>query len=88
MGGGLGPVLNAGLRRNRSYPAMVGASMAMKDPGGPPSSAELFLGHALSTQHADAAHVAPTRPPEERTHTAAAAVVPKIVSYRQPWPDD
>ncbi|XP_056457430.1 trafficking kinesin-binding protein 1 isoform X3 [Gadus chalcogrammus] len=88
MGGGLGPVLNAGLRRNRSYPAMVGASMAMKDPGGPPSSAELFLGHALSTQHADAAHVAPTRPPEERTHAAAAAVVPNIVSYRQPWPDD
>uniref|UniRef100_A0A7N6A855 Trafficking protein, kinesin binding 1a n=1 Tax=Anabas testudineus TaxID=64144 RepID=A0A7N6A855_ANATE len=35
LGGGL-PGLNAGLRRNRSYPAMVGASMAMKDPGGPP----------------------------------------------------
>uniref|UniRef100_A0A3B4UG06 Trafficking kinesin protein 1 n=1 Tax=Seriola dumerili TaxID=41447 RepID=A0A3B4UG06_SERDU len=33
LGGGL-PGLNAGLRRNRSYPAMVGASMAMKDPGG------------------------------------------------------
>uniref|UniRef100_A0AAV2MBM3 Trafficking kinesin-binding protein 1 n=1 Tax=Knipowitschia caucasica TaxID=637954 RepID=A0AAV2MBM3_KNICA len=31
--GGL-PGLNAGLRRNRSYPALVGASMAMKDPGG------------------------------------------------------
>uniref|UniRef100_A0A8D3A101 Trafficking kinesin protein 1 n=1 Tax=Scophthalmus maximus TaxID=52904 RepID=A0A8D3A101_SCOMX len=36
LGGGL-PGLNAGLRRNRSYPAMVGASMAMKDPGGPPN---------------------------------------------------
>ncbi|XP_008430298.1 trafficking kinesin-binding protein 1 isoform X2 [Poecilia reticulata] len=35
LGGGI-PGLNAGLRRNRSYPAMVGASMAMKDPGGPP----------------------------------------------------
>ncbi|XP_052475034.1 trafficking kinesin-binding protein 1-like isoform X4 [Carassius gibelio] len=33
--GGL-PVLNSGMRRNRSYPAMVGASMAMKGPG-PPS---------------------------------------------------
>ncbi|XP_055019740.1 trafficking kinesin-binding protein 1 isoform X2 [Boleophthalmus pectinirostris] len=33
LGGGL-TGLNAGLRRNRSYPALVGASMAMKDPGG------------------------------------------------------
>uniref|UniRef100_A0A3Q3BGB7 Trafficking protein, kinesin binding 1a n=1 Tax=Kryptolebias marmoratus TaxID=37003 RepID=A0A3Q3BGB7_KRYMA len=31
LAGGL-PGLNTGLRRNRSYPAMVGASMAMKDP--------------------------------------------------------
>ncbi|XP_054898288.1 trafficking kinesin-binding protein 1 isoform X3 [Poeciliopsis prolifica] len=37
LGGGL-PGLNAGMRRNRSYPAMVGASMAMKDPGGPPGA--------------------------------------------------
>lgn len=35
LGGGLSG-LNTGLRRNRSYPALVGASMAMKDPGGPP----------------------------------------------------
>lgn len=35
LGGGLSG-LNTGLRRNRSYPAMVGASMAMKDPGGHP----------------------------------------------------
>uniref|UniRef100_A0A4W5JRS7 Trafficking protein, kinesin binding 1a n=1 Tax=Hucho hucho TaxID=62062 RepID=A0A4W5JRS7_9TELE len=31
--GGLGPALNAGIRRNRSYPAMIGAGMAMKGPG-------------------------------------------------------
>ncbi|XP_034031225.1 trafficking kinesin-binding protein 1 isoform X2 [Thalassophryne amazonica] len=45
--GGLS-VLNAGLRRNRSYPATVGASMAMKDPGGPPSS-EILIAHTLQT---------------------------------------
>ncbi|XP_036929643.1 trafficking kinesin-binding protein 1-like isoform X2 [Acanthopagrus latus] len=48
LGGGL-PGLNAGLRRNRSYPAMVGASMAMKDPGGPPST-EILIPHTM--QHA------------------------------------
>lgn len=47
LGGGL-PGLNAGLRRNRSYPAMVGASMAMKDPGGPPS-AEIVIPHTMQT---------------------------------------
>uniref|UniRef100_A0A8C2WQ59 Trafficking kinesin protein 1 n=1 Tax=Cyclopterus lumpus TaxID=8103 RepID=A0A8C2WQ59_CYCLU len=41
LGGGGLPGLNAGLRRNRSYPAMVGASMAMKDPGGPPKTPRL-----------------------------------------------
>ncbi|XP_053182716.1 trafficking kinesin-binding protein 1 isoform X1 [Scomber japonicus] len=45
LGGGL-PGLNAGLRRNRSYPAMVGASMAMKDPGGPPST-EILIPHTM-----------------------------------------
>lgn len=35
------PVLNSGMRRNRSYPAMVGASMAMKGPG--PPSEDLLL---------------------------------------------
>lgn len=45
LAGGL-PGLNAGLRRNRSYPAMVGASMAMKDPGGPPTS-ELLIPHTM-----------------------------------------
>ncbi|XP_056618049.1 trafficking kinesin-binding protein 1 isoform X1 [Triplophysa dalaica] len=40
------PVLNSGMRRNRSYPAMVGASMAMKGPG--PPSEDLLL---ASGQH-------------------------------------
>lgn len=43
LGGGL-----PGLRRNRSYPAMVGASMAMKDPGGPPST-EILIPHTMQT---------------------------------------
>lgn len=47
LGGGL-PGLNAGLRRNRSYPAMVGASMAMKDPGGPPST-EILIPHTMQS---------------------------------------
>ncbi|KAM8846821.1 trafficking kinesin-binding protein 1 isoform 2-T5 [Synchiropus picturatus] len=50
LGGGL-PGLNVGLRRNRSYPAMVGASMAMKDPGGPPST-EILLPHTMQLQDA------------------------------------
>ncbi|XP_018539818.1 trafficking kinesin-binding protein 1 isoform X2 [Lates calcarifer] len=49
LGGGL-PGLNAGLRRNRSYPAMVGASMAMKDPGGP-TSTEILIPHTMQTQN-------------------------------------
>ncbi|KAI3360786.1 hypothetical protein L3Q82_013025, partial [Scortum barcoo] len=49
LGGGL-PGLNAGLRRNRSYPAMVGASMAMKDPGGPPST-EILIPHTMQPPH-------------------------------------
>ncbi|XP_070822201.1 trafficking kinesin-binding protein 1 isoform X2 [Chaetodon trifascialis] len=49
LGGGL-PGLNAGLRRNRSYPAMVGASMAMKDPGGPPST-EILIPHTMQAPH-------------------------------------
>lgn len=40
--GGLGPALNAGIRRNRSYPAMVGAGMAMKGPG-PHSPTDMLL---------------------------------------------
>ncbi|XP_047453982.1 trafficking kinesin-binding protein 1 isoform X2 [Mugil cephalus] len=49
LGGGL-PGLNTGLRRNRSYPAMVGASMAMKDPGGAPGS-EILLPHTMQASH-------------------------------------
>lgn len=57
LGGGL-PGLNAGLRRNRSYPAMVGASMAMKDPGGPPST-EILIPHTMQTPHTQ--HTVPTQ---------------------------
>ncbi|KAM9309438.1 trafficking kinesin-binding protein 1 isoform 2-T2 [Pholidichthys leucotaenia] len=49
LGGGL-PGLNTGLRRNRSYPAMVGASMAMKDPGGP-TSTEILIPNTIQTSH-------------------------------------
>lgn len=49
LAGGL-PGLNAGLRRNRSYPALVGASMAMKDPGGPPSS-EILIPHTMQATY-------------------------------------
>lgn len=45
LGGGF-----TGLRRNRSYPAMVGASMVMKDPGGPPST-EILIPHTMQTSH-------------------------------------
>ncbi|KAI5097741.1 trafficking kinesin-binding protein 1-like, partial [Silurus meridionalis] len=40
--------LNEGLRRNRSYPAVVGASMAMKGPG--PQADELILAPKLPKQ--------------------------------------
>ncbi|XP_039537437.1 trafficking kinesin-binding protein 1 isoform X2 [Pimephales promelas] len=40
--------LNEGMRRNRSYPAMVGASMAMKGPG--PQGDELLLTPKLPKQ--------------------------------------
>ncbi|XP_061675272.1 trafficking kinesin-binding protein 1-like isoform X2 [Syngnathoides biaculeatus] len=45
--------LNTGLRRNRSYPAMVGASMAMKDPGGPHTT-DIIIPHLVQ--------VPPTQP--------------------------
>lgn len=56
LGGGL-PGLNAGLRRNRSYPAMVGASMAMKDPG--PPCTEILIPHTASASHTQ--HAAATQ---------------------------
>ncbi|XP_030645241.1 trafficking kinesin-binding protein 1 [Chanos chanos] len=40
--------LNEGMRRNRSYPAMVGASMAMKGPG--PQDSEIMLAPKLPKQ--------------------------------------
>uniref|UniRef100_A0A8C1SZJ8 Trafficking protein, kinesin binding 1a n=1 Tax=Cyprinus carpio TaxID=7962 RepID=A0A8C1SZJ8_CYPCA len=46
--GGL-PVLNSGMRRNRSYPAMVGASMAMKGPGPPTEDMMLAPGPPRQT---------------------------------------
>ncbi|XP_061572344.1 trafficking kinesin-binding protein 1 isoform X2 [Cololabis saira] len=66
LGGGL-PGLSTGLRRNRSYPAMVGASMAMKDPGGPPCS-EILIPHTLSTSQTQ--HAAETQ--EVQTNQTAA----------------
>ncbi|XP_061529904.1 trafficking kinesin-binding protein 1-like isoform X4 [Phycodurus eques] len=49
--------LNTGLRRNRSYPAMVGASMAMKDPGGPHTT-DITIPHlGQSPQTQPAVHV-------------------------------
>ncbi|XP_019748563.1 trafficking kinesin-binding protein 1-like isoform X2 [Hippocampus comes] len=49
--------LNTGLRRNRSYPAMVGASMAMKDPGGP-HTADILTPHSMqSPQTQPAVHI-------------------------------
>ncbi|XP_077384428.1 trafficking kinesin-binding protein 1-like isoform X2 [Festucalex cinctus] len=50
--------LNTGLRRNRSYPAMVGASMAMKDPGGPHTT-DILIPQSLQgpqTQPAEHSH--------------------------------
>ncbi|XP_030637282.1 trafficking kinesin-binding protein 1 isoform X3 [Chanos chanos] len=47
--GGL-PVINAGMRRNRSYPVMVGASMAMKGPGPPSEDLPLRL-HTQTSLH-------------------------------------
>lgn len=64
LGGGL-PGLNAGLRRNRSYPAMVGASMAMKDPGGPPST-EILISHTIQTPHSQT-----SVQPQEKVKTLA-----------------
>ncbi|KAJ8395219.1 hypothetical protein AAFF_G00034210 [Aldrovandia affinis] len=48
--GGLSPpfALNVGMRRNRTYPAMVGASMAMNGPG--PESGDMLLDSKLPKQ--------------------------------------
>ncbi|KAM4632762.1 trafficking kinesin-binding protein 1 [Polymixia lowei] len=92
LGGGL-PVLNAGLRRNRSYPAMVGASMAMKDPGGPPST-EILIPHTLQTPHTQAGklHTAHTLTTQDihipQTLRAHEKVIPHTVPHRQTGQND
>ncbi|XP_029927731.1 trafficking kinesin-binding protein 1 isoform X2 [Myripristis murdjan] len=92
LGGGL-PVLNAGLRRNRSYPAMVGASMAMKDPGGPPST-EILIPHTLpQTQHTTCpqdtgkTHTNHT-PLKQDMHIPQETVIPQTISTKQTRPND
>ncbi|XP_047216519.1 trafficking kinesin-binding protein 1 isoform X3 [Girardinichthys multiradiatus] len=68
LGGGL-PGLNAGLRRNRSYPAMVGASMAMKDPGGPPCT---LIPQTMQTSHSQ-------DPEEQKEETGKVQTHPSVV---------
>ncbi|KAL6108875.1 trak1 [Pungitius sinensis] len=68
LGGGL-PGLNAGLRRNRSYPAMVGASMAMKAPGGPPST-EMVVQHTQQTVRTRDVDEMATSPTPATTHAS------------------
>nr|XP_046254628.1 trafficking kinesin-binding protein 1-like isoform X5 [Scatophagus argus] len=69
LGGGL-PGLNAGLRRNRSYPAMVGASMAMKDPGGPPDT-EILIPHTMQSPHTQQAVPTQEMGKKQANHTLA-----------------
>lgn len=90
LGGGL-PVLNAGLRRNRSYPAMVGASMAMKDPGGPHNT-EILIPHTLPhTQHTTCiqdvgkSHKNHTLLTQD-IHIPQEMVIPQIISPKQTRP--
>ncbi|XP_077576805.1 trafficking kinesin-binding protein 1 isoform X2 [Stigmatopora nigra] len=42
----LAPFCSTGLRRNRSFPASVGASMAMKDPGGSHTT-DILIAHSI-----------------------------------------
>lgn len=65
LGGGL-PGLNTGLRRNRSYPAMVGASMAMKDPGGPPCT---LITHTMQTSQTQEMEDPPERGKVQPKHS-------------------
>ncbi|XP_034409231.1 trafficking kinesin-binding protein 1-like isoform X2 [Cyclopterus lumpus] len=97
LGGGGLPGLNAGLRRNRSYPAMVGASMAMKDPGGPPST-EMVIPHTMQTpRDRHAAHaqerdrVQTNRRPAAhtpRTLRELETAGPQLVKRRRGGPND
>ncbi|XP_057689406.1 trafficking kinesin-binding protein 1-like isoform X3 [Corythoichthys intestinalis] len=42
----LAPFCSTGMRRNRSFPALVGASMAMKDPGGSHTT-DILIPHSI-----------------------------------------
>lgn len=99
LGGGL-PGLNAGLRRNRSYPAMVGASMAMKDPGGPPST-EILIPHTMQTPNTLQAvttqemgkmqtnhTLVPVAPHIPQTLHALETVTPQTIIQRHTRPND
>lgn len=69
LGGGL-TGLNAGLRRNRSYPALVGASMAMKDPGG----TDILIpqtSHSTASHDASKSHTNSTLSTQAREHNPA-----------------
>ncbi|XP_068616682.1 trafficking kinesin-binding protein 1-like [Brachionichthys hirsutus] len=84
LGGGL-PGLNVGLRRNRSYPAMVGASMAMKDPGGPPGT-EILVPHSMQTQQAN--HTLVTKATHiPQTLQALETVPPQTIILRHARPN-
>ncbi|XP_017265486.1 trafficking kinesin-binding protein 2 isoform X3 [Kryptolebias marmoratus] len=65
LAGGL-PGLNTGLRRNRSYPAMVGASMAMKDPGGPPCT---LIPHTMQTSQTQETEHTPEKGKVQPNHS-------------------
>ncbi|XP_037532337.1 trafficking kinesin-binding protein 1 [Nematolebias whitei] len=81
LGGGL-PGLNTGLRRNRSYPAMVGASMAMKDPGGPPCT---LITHTMQTSQTQEMEDPPERGKVQPKHSVVrkAFQIPPTVNALQ-----
>nr|XP_057909077.1 trafficking kinesin-binding protein 1-like isoform X2 [Doryrhamphus excisus] len=75
LGGGL-PGLNTGLRRNRSYPAMVGASMAMKDPGGPPAT-DILIPHTIQTPPTVGSHHQEVKQRNQRVFTRTLETDPR-----------
>lgn len=95
LGRGL-PGLNAGLRRNRSYPAMVGASMAMKDPGGPPST-EILIPHTMQSANTQLTAHTQEMDRMQASHTKAVhiphthvleTVAPQTIIQRHTRPND
>lgn len=88
------PGLNPGLRRNRTYPALVGASMAMKDPGGPASTDILIQD---STQTPNTQHTETSKIHTKSTlvnnsihiaQTLHALVTPQTIIQRHARPSD